>query len=134
MKCAMLLALTSGQRMQTLSAIKIDNILYLDDKVIFNFDKILKTTRPGFHTTVEIHSYPSEEGLRTVRCLSSYVRRTTEVRNTDYVFLALLKPHKVVCSQTVSRWVSTFIRNSGISDNFCAHSTRSAAFSKANAI
>ena len=131
MKCATLIALTSGQRVQTLAAFTINNILSIEDKIILNIDKVLKTTRPGFHTTVELCSFPEDSRICPVQCLSTYIERTADIRNGNSLFVAVLKPHRAVCSQTISRWISTCLRISGIDISFCAHSTRSAAVSRA---
>jgi integrase len=131
MKCATLLALVSGQRVQTLAAINIKNIQKLDDKVVISFDKVLKTSRPGHHTTVEICSYNDNPNLCPVKCLEAYLNYTSSHRQHDSLFLGLCKPYKPVSTQTISRWICLLLHSAGVSTKFGAHSTRSASTSKA---
>ena len=131
MKCATLLALTSGQRVQTLAAIEIHCIVEQHNKLVFHFKKMLKTSRPDFQTTIELFSFPSDDKICPVKCIKTYIERTSDLRGCSNLFISYFKPHNKVCAQTISRWIVATIRECGISKNFLAHSTRSAAVSKA---
>ncbi len=49
------------------------------------------------------------------------------------LFISIIKPHKVVVAATISRWIKTVMRLSGIDvDMYKSHSTRGASTSKAN--
>ena len=48
------------------------------------------------------------------------------------MFLAVVRPHKPVCSSTLARWLKSLLDKAGIDTSiFKAHSTRSAAASAA---
>ena len=131
-KCVTLIALTSSQRSQTIAAIKTDNLLFSHgDKVVIKFDVVLKTTRPNFQNIIELCSYKDDSRICPVSCLTVYLRRTKALRHSNNLFIALQKPHNSVTSQTLSRWISAFLRNCGIDEKFLAYSTRSASVSKA---
>jgi len=47
---------------------------------------------------------------------------------SDYLFVAIVKPHKSVASCTITWWLKEVLKLSGIDvNNFKAHSTRSAS-------
>ena len=70
-KCTSLLALTTGQRVQTLAALNLDNFRDLGHKVIFNINQLLKTSRPGSHVTVDIAQFSQDIAVCPVACLCS---------------------------------------------------------------
>ena len=83
--------------------------------------------------------YPkfTDESLCPVTCLTTYLDRTKDWRQTNdkpRLFLSFKKPHKPVASSTVSRWIKEIIVKSGIKDGiFKGHSVRSASTSAAKA-
>lgn len=131
-KCVMLLALCSGQRVQTLAALDIDNIDKTAQKFVLNISKVLKTTRPGNHVNVELFRFSENSNICPVACLEVYLDRTASLRgHHTALFISYFKPHKPVCSQTLSRWICITLKDCGVSDSFTAHSTRAASTSKA---
>ena len=129
-KCVSLLAIATGQRVQTLTALDITNINRCGDRLSISIEKVLKTTRPGHHISIDISRFQHEDALCPVLCLESYLDRTSSLRSCNQLFIGLNRPHKPVSSQTLSRWITASLRSSGI-HNFTAHSTRAAATSKA---
>ena len=131
LKCVMLLALCSGQRIQTLAALSLAEMISDEEKRVFGFRRLLKTSRPGKNTSVIICKYRVEPSICPVATLDKYIERTKTLRTGDDLFISFQKPHNVVSKQTLARWVVTTLRLCNINSKFTAHSTRSASTSKA---
>jgi len=133
-KLLMLLALSTGQRMQTLHAIDTRNIENISDGVQIKVDKLLKTSKPGsFQPCLYLPKFDSQVEVCPVRTLVEYLSRTQSFR-TEKKFQLFLssKTHNPVTTQTMSKWVKNVLKRSGVnSDVFCAHSTRHASTSLA---
>lgn len=137
LKVVSLLALATGQRVQTISSISIKNIQW-GDVVQITIPDILKTTRPEKGNPVLILPRFSQDlRICIVTALKVYVQRTQEFRDkqgTDKLLLGICSPHKPVCSQTVSNWLVKMLSLSGIdTTKFKGHSFRHASTSKAAA-
>jgi integrase len=126
-----LLALVSGQRVQTLTNIKISNIKF--SKVVEIFvDSKLKTSGPGkLQPCIVLLPYPHNDKLCVVNTLQSYMFRSLSFRKSDFLFLSIEKPHSPVTTQTVSRWLKTLLKLVDIDSAYTAHSFRHASTSKA---
>ena len=132
LKCSLILALVTGQRVQTLAALDINFMTILDDKIVFNVQKCLKTSKPGKALSVEIHKYTNSRPLICpYTCLQNYLRVTSTLRKGNSLFISFIKPHKAIGSQTISRWISLTLGEAGVSPSFGAHSVRHASSSKA---
>lgn len=134
-KITTLLALITAHRAQTLSKIKISNILTNSTQVNIKIPDLVKTSRPGANQPLLV--IPFFEERREIcpgRTLISYINATKDLRkNCDYLFISFRKPHNPVSSQTLSRWVKTTLGQSGVDLNmFSAHSTRHASTSAAS--
>lgn len=129
-KLAGLLAITSGQRVQTLASINIDNIVNGDPIQIIITD-ILKTSRPSVcNPVINLPKYDDQK-LCVVNVLNEYLKRTSTYRNDRKLFLGITKPHKPVCSQTISNWLVSLLDLSGIDTSiYHGHSFRHASTSK----
>lgn len=127
-----LLAISTGQRVQTLASITISNI-HWGDTVQIVITKILKTTMVTKSNPVLILPPFQDSDLCPVLALRQYIKVTKLIRdNCNNLFLAIVKPHKSVSSQTISRWLVDLLKLSGIdSDKFKGHSFRHASTSKA---
>ena len=132
-KFVTLLALLSGQRCQTLHAIKLENIILTENMVKIKIDTLLKQSRPGHHLDeLRFKGYAPDRRICIVTVLKEYLQRTRTVRNSDQLFISYASPHGAVSKDTISRWVKTTLFLSGIDTNlFKAHSTRAASTSKA---
>lgn len=131
-KCVMLLALTTGQRVQTLTAMRLSLLVYSDKKIAAHFDSVLKTSKPGVHKVFEICKFEEDSSVCPVSCLNSYIEKTKNLRaDLDQVFISFQKPHKLVTTQTLGRWITSVLKDCNINSSFTAHSTRSASASKA---
>ena len=72
-KLAMLLALTSGSRSSELHALDINHMVVNDSTVKFQFSVLTKNRRIGSSPpTLVFHSFPNNEFLCVIKCLSAY--------------------------------------------------------------
>lgn len=132
-KTITLLALTTAQRVQTLSKISISNIKFSNTQVIIKIPDLLKTSRPGSKQPVVLLPYFNDKpSVCPVKTLECYLNKTKILRRSDNLFIGIKKPHNEVGSQTLSRWIKRTLGECGIDTTmFSAHSTRHAATSRA---
>ena len=134
-KMVTLLALATAQRAQTLSLIKLDNIIDNGNQIQIKIDDIIKTSRIGGDQPVLVlPKFTEKPKLCVYSCLKLYIQRSQDLREEkSYLFIELKNPHKVVKSNTISRWIKTTLSKAGINTSvYTAHSTRSASTSKAS--
>lgn len=135
LKTVTLLALASAQRMQTLSLIKMKNIIFDSEKITIKIDDLIKTSRPGVEQPLIVLPYIKENPrVCPALTLKQYIDTTTCLRlQEEYVFISYQKPHKKVGPQTLSHWVKLILEKSGIDIIlYGAHSTRHASTSAAH--
>ncbi|CAH1999730.1 unnamed protein product [Acanthoscelides obtectus] len=134
-KTAMLIALATGQRVQTLASININDIHVFPDKLELVIKKKLKTSNINRtqHVLV-LPFYTSDINICPAKSLLSYIEKTKEIRNsTSALFLTFKKPHRAATTQSISRWLKGVLNRSGVdTDVFSAHSTRHASTSAAD--
>lgn len=133
-KLTMLIALTTGQRMQTLGLIDIKNIYRLEDTIEIKIPNRIKTSRLNNpQPTLIVPSYRKNLNWCVVSALEMYLKKTKDLRGLETrLFISFKKPYKAVSSQTLSRWIKNTLTSSGINTNiFCAYSTRHASTSAA---
>ena len=133
-KCAVLLALSSYQRVSTLHSLKVSDLSFYDDRVVMVFPGLLKQSRPGFHLSgLELPVYKTNEKICVVSCLRQYLQLTAPFRqdNADLsaVFITCNKPYRCASKDTIARWIKSIIHEAGVPVEFSAHSTRSASTS-----
>ncbi|XP_069109039.1 uncharacterized protein, partial [Argopecten irradians] len=130
LKLTMLLALVSGQRVQTLHTLSVNNVKCVEDNVEIKVTALLKQSKPGKHLSVLTFEKFSNENLCVVIHLLKYIKMTTDIREDDRLLISFHKPHKSVSASTISRWIKTVMSSSGIdTEIFKSHSTRSASTS-----
>jgi len=126
-----LLALTTGQRAQTLNAISIDNIKF-GDPVEIIITQTLKTSRAGFSQPCLVIPVYHNDKMCVVNCLKIYLQRTFVSRKHNNLFLSYVAPYKPVSNQSLSRWLCELLCFAGIDTSyFKGHSFRHASTSKA---
>lgn len=133
LKLIALPTLTTGQRVQTLSAINVSNIKLLGDGSceIVILTK-LKSTKPGDATVLSLPKF-TDNNLCVVNTLTHYLTITKELRQDDKLFVSTRPPHRAATRDTLSRWLKTVLLKSGIDVNiYSAHSFRHSSTSKAN--
>lgn len=131
-KLATLLALTTGQRCQTLSVIDINNMDIDADCVKIRIGSVLKQTKPNKHLSeICIESYP-EGPICVVKSLQQYLDKTKAVRQSSKLFLITQKPHNPASKSTIATWIKLALQLGGIDTSiFKPHSTRGASTSEA---
>ena len=134
MKLVLLLALGTGQRLQTLAAMKIQNIEERTDRLEVKISDRLKTSRIGTNQPVLVlPHFKDKPELCISRTLLYYLKITKPLRDPKekYVFISINKPHRRVSTDTIGRWLKAALSELGVPDSFRAHSTRHASTSKA---
>lgn len=135
-KLVALLALSTAQRVQTLSLIRLCNVRALDSKYEIMITDLTKTSAPGRNMprlTIPFFSHKVE--ICPGKTLSSYIEATKKFRNslqTDKLILTIKKPIHNASASTISRWIKIVLTESGVDTTiFSAHSTRHASTSAA---
>jgi site-specific recombinase XerD len=135
-KLVTLLALSTGQRVQTLSLIDICNVKFHESGAIIIVDQIIKTSAPNRPNPKLVLPYFAEKQcICPVKTLSSYISRMAKLRclpNSNKLILTSKKPHRNASPQSISRWIKATLARSGVDVSvFSAHSTRHASTSAA---
>ena len=96
-KLTMLLALFSGQRVQTLKALTctLASLTLTANKCVFTINMPLKTTQPGKHLgRIEFLAYEPDRNLYVVQHLQAYIDTTSHLRGeTDQLLIGYQQPH-----------------------------------------
>lgn len=132
-KLVMLLALGSAYGVQSIALIKIENVKEIAGGVEIIIDELIKTSKPGSSAHYCFFPFFNE---RTTLCIAKtllhYMARTQDLRESGKrLVISYRKPHNIVGSQTISRWLKTVLREARVEKAFTAHSTRHASTSKA---
>ena len=130
----MLLALTTGQRLQKFHAMDIRNIVFSKDSIKIQIGNLLKQSRVGNHLhEIYIESYKLDEDVCVVETLRVYLCKTESLRgDSAQVFIALQKPYKPVTKSTLGRWIKSVLLGARIDMTmYTPHSTRAASTSLA---
>jgi hypothetical protein len=132
LKTVMLLALLSGQRVQTLSALSTANMCLTSDGVQFYIDDLLKQSRPGQHLGIlRFHKY-QDENVCIVKHLNMYIEKTKCLRQSEKLLISYQKPYRAITTETISRWIKSVLTTCGVDITvYSAHSTRAASTSTA---
>lgn len=84
--------------------------------------------------SISVTSMPDPH-IDPVSCVKNYILLTTALRNDtnrNRLFIGSVKPHKPVTGSTIAGWIKRQLSEAGVDTaKFSAHSTRSAATSKA---
>ena len=135
-KLTVLLLLLSGQRCQTVHLLDLNDMIKSNSKVSFSIRSLTKTTRPGHHQPdLYFTAYAPDRRLCVLTTINAYLDRTATVRG-DHTRLLLTTrdPIRPASRATISRWTKSMMADAGIDMKiFGAHSTRSAATSRAAA-
>lgn len=134
-KLVTLLALTTAQRVQTISAIKLTDITEVSTKITIVISDLMKTSVSTKRSTVIELPFFQNRKLCPASTLQDYIKRTSNLRNEEnYLILTYKKPHQRASKQSISRWIKSTLTDSGIDTNkFTSHSTRHSSTSSARA-
>ncbi|KAJ8972303.1 hypothetical protein NQ317_017202 [Molorchus minor] len=134
-KLATLLALTTGGRLQTISLIRVSNMVQNQDNIQVFIPDLIKTSgvnrkQPCLH----IPTWKDNDKLCVATTLRTYIEATQDIRKAqDYLFLTHKEPHSRASKQTISRWVKDILKEAGIdTSKFKPHTTRHASTSTAH--
>lgn len=133
-KLVTLLALTTGHRIQTLSLIKLNNIVCTDSGITINISDLIKTSRQGSEQPIlKLSRYDRKIEICPVLTVISYINSTKHNRkDINDLILTYKKPYKKASSQTIGRWIKSTMQEAGIdTSTFSSHSTRHASTSAA---
>lgn len=134
-KLVILLALTTAQRIQTLSVIRLSNIEFTDTGVKITITDFLKTTTPcKDQVVIKLPSLDMNPEICPVSTLQHYIDLTSSLRDvdSDKLLISYKKPHNCASNQTISRWIRQVMAECGIDvKKFTPHSTRHASTSLA---
>ncbi|OXA55413.1 hypothetical protein Fcan01_08961 [Folsomia candida] len=132
LKLVALLALATGQSVQTLSSIKLCDIVW-GSPIQIKLTSVLKTTTVTRSNPVLVLPSYHDAQICPAQTLRNYVELTKLIRNSDNIFITTTKPHNAASSQTLSRWLVNVLKLAGIDVGiFHAHSFRHASTSKAS--
>nr|XP_015837376.1 PREDICTED: uncharacterized protein LOC103314677 isoform X2 [Tribolium castaneum] len=103
-KLITLLALITGHRVQTLSLIKLSNILKMDTKIQIRITENIKTSLVTKNEPcLQIPFFNEQPGICAALTLSDYIQRTAQIRkDVDSLFLTIKSPHKEANKQTLT--------------------------------
>lgn len=135
-KLVTLLAICTAHRVQTLSLIKIENIVITTNGVKVGITDIIKTSAVGREQPVLFLPYFKDNvSICPATTLRDYifVTKNKRVDSIGRLLLTYKTPHRPATSQTISRWIKNVLSESGIDMTvFSAHSVRHAATSAAS--
>lgn len=131
----MLLALSTGQRTQTISLIKLPNIKLYNDRIIITITDLTKTSAIGRPQPIlDLPFFTQRPSICPASTLQKYIEVTSSIRTNceDRLIVTFKKPNRAASSQTIGRWMKQTLCDSGIDTSiFGAHSTRHASTSAA---
>lgn len=135
-KLVTLLALSTGQRVQTLSLIDVRNITFNETGASITIDSIIKTTAPNRkNPKLVIPYFTTKQSICPAKTLHTYINMMNAFRslpNTEKLILTSKKPNHNASAQSISRWIKGVLSDSGVDVTvYSAHSTRHAATSAA---
>lgn len=135
-KLVTLLALSTAQRTQTLSLIKVCNIKTSNSRIEIVIDDLTKTSTPNRAVPpLIIPFFHQKLQICPASTLLAYIRASQPFRehiNTDRLILTIKRPYHNASSSTIGRWIKNVLTDSGVDTSvFGAHSTRHASTSAA---
>ncbi|CAD6226508.1 GSCOCG00005860001-RA-CDS, partial [Cotesia congregata] len=134
-KLVSLLALATAHRVQTLSLIKLSDMIISKTNVIIKVSDQIKTSRVGAaQPSFNLPFFKERKSACVTTVLLEYLKRTKDLRGKeDYLFITYKRPYRRATPQSISRWIRCCLVEAGIDPKYTAHSTRHAATSAAEA-
>ncbi|XP_050313121.1 uncharacterized protein LOC126748133 [Anthonomus grandis grandis] len=132
-KLITLLALATGQRIQTLSLIKCSNIVKTNIGIKILIPELIKTSGPkSFQPCLTLPYLQQKPYLCVASLIVKYLEETKDIRQKEceHFWLTYKKPHGPATKQTLSRWIKDTLKSAGINTSiFSTRSTRHASTS-----
>ena len=132
-KTILLILLVSGQRLQTITKLSLDNMTHRKRTFYFVITDNLKHSR-GYSPATEVtcKNFPADARLCVENYLKAYLKRTEPIRTSRTLFVTTTKPHGAATQATLARWVRLGLQKAGINTHkYGPGSTRAAAANKA---
>ena len=133
LKLVMLLALVTAQRAQTLSKLKLGDMVDRGNSIEFRISSALKNKAPGV-AQIHLKEFAEDRRICVVTILKLYLSQTKNLRKggDENVLVSWIKPYNPVHVDTIRRWILIVMGLSGIDTaTYKPHSTRAASSSKA---
>ncbi|XP_066590898.1 uncharacterized protein [Prorops nasuta] len=132
-KLIVLLALITAHRKQTISLIKISNIVRTNSGYEIKIPQRVKNSGIGVgQPLLVLPEFSERPQLCVVKTINEYLKVTKELRgDCDSLFLTTTKPFRKASKDTLSRWLRSFLIGCGVDREFTPHSLRHAATSAA---
>lgn len=134
-KLVALLAICTAHRVQTLSLIKLENVVISESCVRIGITDIIKTSASGRDQPIlHLPYFRDNITICPATAITDYISVTQAIRteNIGRLLLTSIKPHRP--ATPISRWIKKVLSESGVDiKRFSAHSTRHAATSAAHA-
>lgn len=132
-KLAMLLALITAHRNQTIFAIELSQIRAVQDSYeVFITQRIKTSGRGQVQPILLLPRFRDCPPLCVASTLEEYLKVTSSLRgDTDALFITTRKPFRAAAKDTISRWIRAYLGECGIAASFTTHSVRHAATSAA---
>ena len=134
LKLVMLIALTTGQRSQTLPFVDISEQSLQRNETYLNFaltEHLNQDKRGKVFANVCLYRYHVK-----VHCvyetLNYYITTTVKLKNSTKLLVSFIKPHGAVTSSAIGRWIKIVLGQAGIDTRrFSGYTTRCASTGKA---
>lgn len=106
-KLVLILALISSQRVQTLTKIKLSNIVTFDDRLEIKITDIIKTSAPNkYQPKIVAPIFHEKPNLCIASVIKHYIELTKILRcGCEQLLITIKKPHHAASPQTVSNWI-----------------------------
>lgn len=133
-KLVTLLCFVKAHRLQTLTKIRVNNIKFFPDRIEILITDVIKTSFSNRTVPLLVLPYFTEKPeLCVALCLKTYLSATDGFRtNCNFLLLTLRPPVHHASSQTLSRWVKSVLKESGIDTSiYSGYSIRHASTSAA---
>jgi hypothetical protein len=110
----MLLALITGQRVQTLHSLDLTFMNIEDDHANIEIYELLKTSKPGKHLPpFPFPAFVEEPRLCIVAVLKEFIQRTEKLRKSQKLFVTYTKLYNQPAISTLSNWIKLVLQLAG---------------------
>ena len=137
LKFCMLISLLAVPRSQTLKALTLANMSISASDITFKITTLLKINKQGKKAGQYFHlsEYPPDGRLCVLRFLKCYLMKTRSFWGDEtQLFISYRKPHKMVSTHTLARWVQEVMALAGVDTIiFKTHAARAESVSAARA-
>ena len=131
-KLSTLMMIISGNRVNMLSHLKVNNMYITDDECTFVFNDVLKHSRPNFKDGPLTFRVFPDQHMCPVHTLKQYLDLRLPRSSDTTLFITTTQPYRGVSSDTIARWIKTTMHDAGLNTGmYSAHSCRAASTSSA---